>query len=158
MRRFTPIELAIGASLLGCIAAISVPTFARELHSSRLAEPIEGLNRLGFAALSLAEAGGRFPDSAPLTPSVPPRGVKVIDPGGTWDAPTWRMLDFRASPEDVPHAFSFGFEGSSGGFVGRAKGDLDGDGLYSTFEIRGSVVPGAKPRLEPGMYIESELE
>ena len=157
-RRFTPIELAIGASLLGCIAAIAIPTFTREVHASRLVEPIDGLNRLGGAALSLAEAGGRFPDSASLTPLVPPRGAKVVDPPGTWDAPTWRMLDFRASQEGVPHAFSFAFEGSSGSFVGQAKGDLDGDGLFSTFEIRGAVVPGGKPALSPGMYIESELE
>ena len=39
-----------------------------------------------------------------------------------------------------------------------AAGDLDGDGLLSTFEIRGAIAPADKPKLVPGMYVESELE
>jgi type II secretory pathway pseudopilin PulG len=156
--RFTPIELAIGVALLGSVAAVAIPTFAREVHASRLVEPTDGLARLGAGAVAYAEANQRFPDSAPLTPSVPPRGEKEADPPGTWDGPTWQALDFRPAPEGVPHAYAFAFESSSGGFVARARGDLDGDGILSTFEIRGVARPGEPAHVEPGMYVEAELE
>lgn len=157
MRRFTPIELALGVSLLGCIAAVAIPAFVREVHASRFVEPTEGLARLQAAVLAYAETNGRFPDSAPLTPKTPPRGKKEADPPGTWDAPTWRALDFRAAPEGIPHAYSFSLDSTPTMFIARARGDLDGDGVLSTFEVRGAF-RDQKPEMQPGMYIEAELE
>jgi hypothetical protein len=158
MRRFTPIELALGASLLGCVAAVAIPTFVRELHASRFVEPTDGLARLGASAVEYAEGHGRFSDSAPLTPVSPPRGKKEADPPGVWDVPAWKALAFRAAPEGVPHAYSFAFDSSGSTFVARARGDLDGDGVLSLFEIRGSARPGEGAQIEPGMYVEAELE
>ena len=158
LRRFTPIELALGVSLMGCITAVAVPAFIREVHASRFVEPTEGLARLQTSALAYAEVNARFPDSAPLTPKAPPRGTKEADPPGTWDAPTWKVLDFRAAPEGIPHAYAFAFESSSGGFIARARGDLDGDGIFSTFEVRGAIGPDRKAAMQPGMYVEAELE
>lgn len=175
MRRFTPVELAIGAALLGSLLAVAVPAFSRDLHASRFVEPTEGLARIGAAAVAYAETNRRFPESAPLTPTAPPRGKKEVDPPGTWDFPTWKALAFRPSAEGVPHAYAFSFESTAGGsaFVAQARGDLDGDGVLSTFEIRGRAGAGAadaaaaaasgtsegdKPTVLPGMYVEAELE
>jgi hypothetical protein len=162
MRRFTPVELAIGAAIGGSLLAVAVPAFSRDLHASRFVEPTDGLARLGASAIAYAEVNQRFPDSAPLTPAVPPRGKTEADPPGTWDSPTWKALAFRPSPEGVPHAFAFSFESTSGGtaFVAQARGDLDGDGILSTFEIRGHAKrgEGEKPAVTPGMYVEAELE
>jgi hypothetical protein len=176
VRRFTPVELAIGAALLGSLTAVALPAFLCDLHASRFVEPTEGLERLGASAVAYAVTNGRFPDSAPLTPAVPPRGHKEADPPGTWDGATWKALAFRPSAEGVPHAYAFSFESTSGGtaFVAQARGDLDGDGVLSTFEIRGrsghdgvSPANGGAPRTPvadgapsvlPGMYVEAELE
>lgn len=158
MRRFTPIELAIGASLLGSVAAVGVPVFVRNVHASRLSEPVEGLGRLGAAAVAYADAHGELPPSAPLTPATPPRGTKEVDPPGTWDHPTWTALGFRAAPEGVPHAYAYSFESTGTAFVAQARGDLDGDGILSTFEIRGGLRPDSPAAVEPGMYVEAELE
>lgn len=158
LRRFTPIELAIGVALLGATAAVAIPAFARELHASRLVEATDGLARMGEGALAYAEEHQRFSDSAPLTPAIPPRGKKEADPAGTWDGASWKALAFRPSPEGVPHAYAFAFDSSGSAFVARARGDLDGDGILSTFEIRGAARPGEPPRLEPGMYVDAELE
>jgi hypothetical protein len=158
MRRFSPVEIAIGVALLGSVAAVAVPAFVRDLHASHFVEPTDGLARLGASAVAYAEANGRFPDSAPLTPATPPRGKKEVDPPGTWDHPTWKALAFRAAPEGVPHAYSFSFESTGTAFVAQARGDLDGDGVLSTFEIRGSTAAGAKPTVAPGMYVDQELE
>jgi hypothetical protein len=158
VRRFTPVELAVGVALLGSAAAVFVPAFVKELHASRFVEPTDGLARLGQAAVAHAEAHEQFPDSAPLTPAAPPRGKKEADPPGTWDHPTWKALSFRASADGVPHAYSFAFDSQRSAFVAQARGDLDGDGVLSTFEIRGAMRPGEKPQVAPGMTIDSELE
>jgi hypothetical protein len=158
VRRFTPVELAVGVAIGGSVLAVAVPAFVRELHGSRFVEPTEGLARIGAAAVAYAEQNGHFPESAPLTPGTPPRGKKEVDPPGTWDTPTWRALAFRPTAEGVPHAYSFSFDSTGDRFVAQARGDLDGDGVQSTFEIRGYARKGEKPVVAPGMVVESELE
>lgn len=158
MRRFTPIELAIGVALLGSVAAVAVPTFVREVHASRFSEPLDALARMSQGAVAYAEANGHFPESAPLTPATPPPGRKEALPEETWDEPHWRALDFRPVPTNAPQAYAYAFDSQGVTFVARAHGDLDGDGIFSTFEVRGSIPPGGQPRIEPGMYVEAELE
>ena len=160
MRRFSPVEIAIGIALAGSLAAVAIPAFVRELHASRFVEPTDGLARIGAAALAYADENGRFPDSAPLTPASPPRGERTADPPGTWESPTWQALGFQPVAEGVPHAYAFSFDAPrpAEGFVAQARGDLDGDGLLSTFEIRGLLRPGEKAAVVPGMYVEAELE
>jgi len=164
-RGVTAVEVAVAIAIIGSLLAVGVPAFVRELHASRFHEPSAGLARLSAAAVEYA--GGRsvdaaFPGPAPLTPATVPRGKLEVDPALAWDAPTWRALHFRAEAEGVPHAFSFGFEsalsatGSS--FVAHAHGDLDGDGTTSTFEVRGHSTEPGEVRLEPGMFVASELE
>ena len=96
-----------------------------------------------------------FPASVALTPAQVPRGERVSDPPGTWDHPTWRALEFSFT---VPHSFSFAFESKNGDmlatFRATAHGDLDADGILSTFEIRGETRPGAQPSATPLEFIE----
>ena len=151
MRPLTPVEavfiVAIGSSVL-CAA---VPAFVRNLRASRLAEPVDGLQKIATQASILA--AGRptqiaYPPSVGLTPSHIAAGVTQLDPEGTWDNPTWRMLGFRFTN---PHAFAFSFESQcnqqEGSFVATAHGDLDGDGLLSTFEIHGSIQADGEPEV-----------
>jgi hypothetical protein len=159
MRTLSPIEAALAFALTGSVLAIAVPEFVRGLHASRLAEPVDGLKRIAASAVSLAAAGSAFPPSVQLTPPEVPRGVRADDPTGVWDHPTWRALGFSF---DHPHAFSFSFEssqgpGGAGHFRATAHGDLDGDGVVSTFEVEGeSDANGA--RVLPGMYVDREVE
>ncbi|MFO0665934.1 MAG: hypothetical protein U0174_18430 [Polyangiaceae bacterium] len=153
--RFSLLEWSIGLSLLGTVLAVAVPSCLRDLQASHLAEATNGITRMANAAVAYKEAHGQFPKSAPLTPTVPPRGMLREDPPGTWDHPTWKALDFRATREGVPHAYCFQFDSDENGFRARAQGDLDGDGILSTFELRGTSNP---PRVLPGMFVDSELE
>jgi hypothetical protein len=81
-----------------------------------------------------------------------------VDPPGTWDHPTWRLLDFRA---EEPHAYSFSFTSENGEqaarFEATARGDLDGDGNTSTFVIAGGYARGGAPRTEP-VALHREVE
>lgn len=165
-RGLTAVEVAIGVAVIGSLLAVAVPAFVRDLHASRLVEPVQGLQKIGEGAVAHAEGKPlkeAFPPTAPLTPAAPPKGAPAADPPGTWDTPTWRALDFRPTRTDgVPHSFAFAFESELGparsAFVARARGDLDGDGILSTFEISGAVTPAEPAKVAPGMYVEAELE
>jgi hypothetical protein len=158
----TLVEAAVAFAIGGSVLAAAIPAFVRDLQASRLAEPVEGLKRIGESAVALAESVGTpstaFPASAPLTPADVARGVRAEDPRGAWEHPTWKALGFGF---DHPHAFSFAFDVVSGAtesrFRASAHGDLDGDGVTSTFEIEGKA-DATGVMLLPGMYVDREVE
>src|SRR5258708_4939525 len=175
-RDLSPVELAVAFAVVGSVLAVAVPPFVREVHASRLAEPIDGLKRIGGSAVAYAidppflpaaasvAPGQGFPPSAPMTPSIPPRGHCEPDGPGAWEDPAWRTLDFRPVPPGRPHCFSFAFDSTlappRSSFQAHAHGDLDGDGITSTFQLSGQYVDGDPhgPVLDPGMLVSSEVE
>jgi hypothetical protein len=161
---FTAVELALGVALLAVLVLVSVRACQKEFTTSRTVEAVDGLERIGAAAI--AHARGRtprdaFPPSAPLTPPVVPRGAPEATATELWEHPTWTALTFRAKPEGIPHWFAFAFDTTSSDaestFVARAHGDLDGDGIVSTFQVRGSA-SASGATLHQGMYVEAETE
>jgi hypothetical protein len=76
-----------------------------------------------------------------------PRATLVTDAPNTWNQPTWRLLGFSI---ETPHAYSFQFDSENtpqrSRFTVEAHGDLDGDGVVSTFRTGGSVQPGQAPQ------------
>lgn len=161
MRSFTPLQAALVFAAAGSVLAVAVPTFLESSRASRLAEPLEGLQRIADRASALAAGAPAelgYPESAPLTPARVPQGRRMLDPPATWDHPTWRRLGFRW---DVEHAYSFEFESRSepgrASFVARAYGDLDGDGVESHFEISGETSDDGEPIIYPiRMFRETE--
>jgi type II secretory pathway pseudopilin PulG len=100
-----------------------------------------------------------LPPPAPLTPAVIPAGRSVVDPPNTWAAPTWNALEFRF--EDA-HYFAYQYEssgeGTSAGFTARAHGDLDGNGLASTFERAGRADNALVMQPSQGLWIDRATE
>lgn len=141
--------------------AVFVPPFIRNLHASRLTEPLAGLERISARAAALADAAPvlqAYPPSVPLTPAQVPRGELVADPPGTWAHPTWRLLDFAL---ESPHAFSFEFASLNAAdrstYTAVAHGDLDGDGVQSTFQVSGATRAGHAPETSP-LEVVREVE
>jgi hypothetical protein len=161
MRSLTPVEAAVAVAIAGSVLAAALPAFVKNLHASRLVEPVDGVSRIAARATALAHGRSleeAFPESVPRTPERVPRGERVTDPPGTWEHPTWRALEFAWT---VPHSFSFAFESKNtpahATFRASAHGDLDGDGVLSTFEISGMLKPQAEPHTEP-MVVSREVE
>ncbi|HSC85618.1 MAG TPA: hypothetical protein VLC09_00020 [Polyangiaceae bacterium] len=161
MRSFTPIQLAAAVALLGSLLAVFIPTFSSNLRASKLAEPLDGLSHIAGAATALAAGLPTvlaYPESVTRTPTRVPAGQAVVDPPGTWDHPTWRLLDFTKERE---HAYAFEFESHASAeqasFVARAHGDLDGDGELSEFSIAGEVRGSAAPVVYP-LRLRREVE
>src|SRR5262250_1262650 len=143
MRSFSTLELAAAFAVGGSLLAVAVPAFFRNLSASKLSEPIDGLDRMVTSAVAYAAAHPQeisFPPSAPLTPAQVPRGVRALDPPEAWEHLTWKSLHFSFTE---PHAFAFQFDSTFEPatnvmrFTAAAHGDLDGDGLLSTFEVAG---------------------
>ncbi len=174
MRSVSALEFAAIFAVGGSLLAVAVPAFFRNLSASKLSEPIEGLDRMVRSAVAYAATHPQeisFPPSAPLTPAEVPRGVRVVDPPDAWRHLTWLSLDFGFDPCvrtpsscSIPHAFSFKFDSEIDPatqvmrFTATAHGDLDGDGILSTFEVRGERAPGQPARVLPGMFIDREVE
>jgi hypothetical protein len=63
-----------------------------------------------------------------------------------WKHPTWRALDFAV---EVPHPYKYEYVSSGVGdnamFTARAIGDLNCDGVFSTFERMGTIDPEINP-------------
>jgi hypothetical protein len=159
VRSLTAVETALAVSIGGTVLAVTVPVFLDNLHASRLAEPVDGLSRIAMRASAMAitrSADAAYPETVELTPAEVPRGEPTRDPPGTWEHPTWRLLDFSWT---VPHCYSFAFESELqpglARFTALAQGDLDGDGVFSTFQIKGEARDGSEPETFP---LESHRE
>jgi len=162
----TAVELAVAFAVGGSLVAVAVPAVVRNVHASKLVEPVEGVKEIAEGATAYARAHDvphAYPPSAPLTPATVPRGTREVDPAGAWDQPSWKAIGFRAVEEGVPHAFAFALDTADAPtrstFSAVAHGDLDGDGVTSTFEVKGHDAIGEKgPSIDPGMVVLSELE
>lgn len=163
-RSWSAAELAAAIAIGGSVLVVAVPSFVRNLSFSKISEPVDGLDRLVSNALSYAHGRPQhisFPPSAPLTPAEVPRGTTAEDPPDAWKHLTWRSLDFGF---DGPHRFAFRFDSALDPqtgvmrFVATSHGDLDGDGVLSTFEVRGERAPGQPARVLPGMFVDREVE
>jgi hypothetical protein len=119
---------------------------------------MEGLSRIARSATAIAAEHRAYPESVGLTPEEVPAGESVQDSEGTWDNPTWKALGFRMVRA---HHFSFAFESNKtqtgAQFTARAHGDLDGDGIYSTFRVSGEVAGTEKPVIYP-IEMDREVE
>lgn len=161
MRALTPVEAALAFAIGGSLLAVTVPAFLRNLHASRMSEALDGLERIrgrAFVLSDTAPLAAAFPESAPLTPASVPRATLIQDPPRTWDHPTWRLLGFSI---ETPHAYSFQLDAHNGPDVSRftaeAHGDLDGDGVVSTFRTGGSIRQGQAPQADV-LEVSREVE
>lgn len=161
MRSLSPVEAALCVAIGGSVLAVGVPAFVRNLHASRLVEPMDGLHRIAAKAAALvSDPAGKpvYPPSVSLTPKTVALGSPAQDPPGTWDQPTWKALDFGFTR---PHSYSFEFQSELKGRRARyraiARGDLDGDGQLSEFSVRGEVSEGEAPLTLP-LEMHREIE
>lgn len=138
--------------------------FTRTLSNDRRDAVIANLAEINARTLEFWEASResgepRFPSPSPATPSLEAHSDGCVD-GATveWGAQTWIDLDF--SVED-PRTYMYQYDSSGVGntaqFTASAFGDLDCDGVYSTF-VRFGTVNELEVRSSDGYYIAHELE
>lgn len=86
----------------------------------------------------------QFPASTPLTPTPIPCGTRARTAPEVWSSqPSWAALGFSVN---APHRYSYQIQsegvGATAQFTISAFGDLDCDGVYSTFVRYVGVLDG----------------
>jgi hypothetical protein len=165
-------------TFLGLIAAFAVPVVQKRTDESRTSEAVANLERMARGAVVYYEdqkvdqtgvvqprqfPGGGVLITAPEdwhTQVCPPAGPARYTPDAeTFSHPVFKALGFQLA---APFAYQYQFvaegSGTSARFTARAVGDLDCDGVYSTFEKTGRVGPEGEVVLDPGLFRRDELE
>lgn len=171
------VEVAAVISVIGMLLAVALPTLARTIRVSKVAEASEQLEALYQAAAAYYATPRRSEDGrevyclpsaagpTPATPSVDPVPVDFAHAPGPGNA-TWSALGF------APHAalrFRYSFLPAAAGCEPersanapmlslRAEGDLDGDGVLSHFERRARIAPEGKLVPELVLHVEDRVE
>jgi prepilin-type N-terminal cleavage/methylation domain-containing protein len=174
---FTLVEVAIVVVILGVLTSIAIPAFVEQLRRARTSEATGNLNSLFRSASALyaqerAEKGidadvasNCVVGDTALTPAKPSLQKQRFDSVGGF-----RLLNFSIADyvyygyqiSSVAGAAAMKCPGASAGQAGVytfvARGDLDGDGTQSLFEL--AVGAGANNQLYHGrgFHIEEETE
>ncbi len=155
----TLVEAALVVCVAGVLLAVFVPTFIRELRTSKIGEASNQLAAMHeasaayYATRHRVEGGIRrtrcLPPAAGPTPSEPSQDPIVVDftdeelPGReTFAALGWapeRGLRYRYSFSPVKDGCDLLPQGDRALLTLRAEGDLDGDGKLSLFERQASA-------------------
>ncbi len=153
---FTLIELMIVVAIIGILAAVAIPAFVKYIRKSKTVEATEALDKIKIGARQYYVAdhwltnGTLAPKAFPVvtagtTPSGAPTacctsGGKCSSATSVWDDNGWGPMHF-ALTEPHYYGYSFATTGTSNAalYTATAQGDLDCDGTYSTWEIRGSI-------------------
>lgn len=172
-------------TMMGVSAAIAIPSFVKYKRKAKTTEAIDTLDKIARGATTYfssprvaMDTGMMLPPQFPKSSGMSPKAGTCCaslggpdhndndqcDPSpGDWDSETWSALYFQMTNE---HYFVYDFTsngktGNDAEFTVSAYGDLDCDGVKSTYQRfgRGKVENG-EATVENGnaLYIENEGE
>lgn len=156
-------------AMAGILAAIAVPAFMKYVRRSKTSEASMNSRRMfdGAAAYAASEHVGpdgkmlarHFPRSAPLTPATTAckdgQSVPHAPNPAQWETLPWQALGFSVSG---PSYYQYEFVSDGKNFTARALGDLDCDGVLSTFERVGTLDESGGVNGAQGIFKNRELE
>ena len=163
-----PVILALAATVAcvpctGILAAIAIPAFISYTRRAKTAEAHANLPQIARAvseayAMERAPTDGAavshvLPPALGPTPPIPTQARQI---GAFAAEPGWAALGFAPS-DPLYYSYEYTPDADGRGFVVRARGDLDGDGILSLFEIRGNVDSAGDVTLDP-IAMTHELE
>lgn len=145
----------IVVAIIGILASVAIPAFMKYIRKAKTSEARQQLEKMSAGARTyyldeqtlpgqIQPLPPQFPSTHAATPAATccVAGVeKCVPDASAWTTGTWRALKFSV---DDPHYYRYEFiaEGTStdAQFTARALGDLDCDGILSTFELFGGVL------------------
>lgn len=131
----------------------------RALRREVTSEATLALRRLFDSVVAYYDAHGELPLPAAMTPARIPCGESVALDADDWASSTYSELGFSVVPA-TRYSFRVDMTTPDGepGFTVGAYGDLDCDGVISTFQRIGFLEPGGSIGGSAGLYMWQELE
>lgn len=141
---------------LGILAAVAIPAFTRYVKRSKTSEAAGNIARiyqgeLAYLQASIEAQRGASFVALPSTPPAPPSAQKYPANVQAWGQ--WTPVGFSI---DAAHYYQYSVSADATSFTVRAVGDLDGDGIQSTFERTGRIEGGEL--MGSQIQITNELE
>ena len=170
-RGFGVVHLCAIIAIVMMLAVLTIPPLLEMTRRARTSEAVDSLAEIYRGSVAYY-AGTRttqslapvtpprqFPMSVGITPATVPAGVRVTDPPATWRQPSWQSLNFAI---DDAHYFSYEYESAGTGvgaaFTARAMGDLDGNGVRSTYERAGRATEQLEVESSGGLWVRDPVE
>lgn len=153
--------LGLCVPCVGILAAVAIPGFVGYVRRAKTAEAVANVRAIatGVAAATTRERVvdgvvrfGVLPPGCPRTPEL------VGPERRAWTgSPCWEELGFVPT-DPLYYAYEYAPDPDGRGFAVRARGDLDGDGVESLFELRGTVDPTGEVSFPAEPSVTDELE
>jgi hypothetical protein len=139
--------------LLGVGAAMAIPAFTKYARRSKSVEATMNVRKLADGAVTLLESKKKPPRSSQWSPAAKCCGQandKCAPDAKAWSGEPWASLNFSL---EEPHHYQYRVTSEGAGKKTRvtveARGDLDCDGIWSTFKRVVTVDAQGVPRVGP---------
>jgi type IV pilus assembly protein PilA len=161
--------------LVGTLAALAIHGFTRYRQAAKLAEAKSGVGQMARSAAAAYEheqldASGRYHQALCASASSPVpkdmidvRGKKYPSTPADWEADRATNAGFACLgfTWQVPQYYQFDYQATGSPTLDRfqaiARGDLDGDGMTSSFVLEGRLGPAGTLVVSPAL-IETDPE
>jgi hypothetical protein len=170
-RAFTAIELMNFLALAAVLSAVGMYALARYVRHAKTVEAVSSVQRLAGAAAEFYDASdGTQPAAAspaavhamrhfPPSSTVPVpadelsvRGHRYQSNLADWSVSPWRELHFSmVQPQCYRYTFAAEGAGATAKATVTAEGDLDGDGVRSSFVLEVTPDQGLAAQISPTM-------
>lgn len=148
---FTLIELMIGVTIVGILAALAVPSFKGYVYKSRVSEGVRVLNEIksrqeayrgSFGNYAAVSGNGEWTAAAYTPGTLPGEQAAAWPSGAGWEelglsSPGFVRFQYATvagPPGGTPPATS-NLDNTTFWYAAQARGDLDGDGNTFILEV-----------------------
>lgn len=145
------------------LAVIAISGVRKYIANAKTAEARNALGQIAKDAATAYDPKRGFcpSDTRPVPASISSvSGIKYQSAPADWEVDHAQNAGFACLKfsMDMPQYFQYSYTGSKNAFEAVAHGDLNGDGVTSTFRIRGTAAANGEVNVEPKLEEENPAE
>jgi type II secretory pathway pseudopilin PulG len=132
-------------AIVGILAVMGIYGTRKYIANAKTAEARNSIAQIAKDAAAAYERDGKLcPSASSPIPAAVPHAAKYQSSPSEWEADKLSNAGFSCLKfsMDYPQYYQYDYKSTPTGFTVTAHGDLNGDGVISTFEIEGQVIGG----------------